>query len=157
MHSSGSFRRICVFGKWTQNRLLGKTAPSAPYVRDGDYTFKWIAAAKCSAMAFWTLGRFQVLIVPKLTKLTKKVIGMNQVKIILRASPSGSSAILHSLSQIIVLFVSGSVGAHFRFGILGFPVAANAAHDDAIFFARVCASRVLPVPCSHRFVLSKQN
>ena len=82
---------------------------------------------------------------------------MHQAKIILRASPSGSSAIRHSLSQIIVLFVSGSVGTHFRSGKLGFPVVANAAHDDPIFFASACASGVFPVPCSHRFVLSKQN
>ena len=76
---------------------------------------------------------------------------------ILRASPSGSSTMRHSLSQIIVLLVSGSVGCHFKPGRLGFPVAANAAQDEAIFFANACASGVLPVPCSQRFVLSKQN
>ena len=31
----------------------------------------------------------------------------------------------------MVLFVSGSVGAHFSPGLLGFPVAANAAHAHA--------------------------
>jgi len=76
---------------------------------------------------------------------------------ILRASPSGSFPMRHSLSQIIVLFVSGSVSDHFNPGIAGFPVAANAAQDAAIFFANVCASGVLPVPCSHLLVLSKQN
>ena len=76
---------------------------------------------------------------------------------ILRASASGSSAMRQSLSQIIVRLVSGSVGAQFNPGMLGFPVAANAAHDAAIFFASACASGVLPVPCSQRFVLSKQN
>jgi hypothetical protein len=59
---------------------------------------------------------------------------------ILRASPSGSFAMLHSLSQIIVLFVSGSVGDHFKPGMLGFPVAANAAQDAAIFLASASAS-----------------
>src|SRR5690349_5096505 len=76
---------------------------------------------------------------------------------ILRASPSGSSAMRQSLSQIIVLFDSGSVAVHFNPGMLGFPVAANAAHEDAIFFASAWASGVLPVPCSQRLVLSKQN
>jgi hypothetical protein len=76
---------------------------------------------------------------------------------ILRASPSGSSTMRHSLSQTIVLLVSGSVGSHFKPGTLGLPVAANAAHDEAIFFASACASGVLPVPCSQRLVLSKQN
>src|SRR5215469_15903614 len=76
---------------------------------------------------------------------------------ILRTSPSGSSTILLSLSHTMALFVSGSVGAHFNPGLLGFPVAAKAAHDDAIFFANTCASGVFPVPCSHLFVLSKQN
>ena len=63
----------------------------------------------------------------------------------------------HSLSQIIVRLVFGSVGCQVSSGKLGLPVAANAAHDDAIFFANACASGVLPVPCSQRFVLSKQN
>ena len=76
---------------------------------------------------------------------------------ILRASPSGSSTMRHSLSQIIVLLVSGSVGSHFKPGRLGFPVAVNAAHEEAMFFASACASSVLPVPCSQRLVLSKQN
>src|SRR6476659_5323271 len=76
---------------------------------------------------------------------------------ILRASPSGSSSMRHSLSQLIVLLVSGSVGSHFKPGTLGVPVAANVAHDEAIFFASACASGVLPVPCSQRFVLSQQN
>ena len=82
---------------------------------------------------------------------------MDQARMMLRASFSGSSAIRDSLSQIIVLFDSGSVDAQVKPGILGLPVAANAAHDDAIFFASACASRVFPVPCSHRLVLSKQN
>src|SRR5580704_2851403 len=81
----------------------------------------------------------------------------DQVRMILRASPSGSFTMLHSLSQIIVLFVSGSVGDHFKPGMLGFPVAANAAQDAAIFLASACASGVFPVPCSHLLVLSKQN
>src|SRR6185295_15413505 len=81
----------------------------------------------------------------------------DQAKMILRASASGSFAIRHWSSQIIVLLVSGSVASHFRPATLGFPVAANAAHDDAIFFASACASGVLPVPCSQRLVLSKQN
>ena len=63
----------------------------------------------------------------------------------------------HSLSQIIVRFVFGSLGCQVSLGKLGLPVAANVAHDDAIFFAYACASGVLPVPCSQRFVLSKQN
>jgi hypothetical protein len=63
----------------------------------------------------------------------------------------------HSLSQIIILFVSGSVGNYFKPGMLWSPVAANAAQNAAIFFASACASGVLPVPCSHRLVLSKQN
>jgi hypothetical protein len=77
-----------------------------------------------------------------------------QVKMILRASPTGSFTMRHSLSQIIVLFVSGSVGDHCKPGIVGFSVAANAAQDAAIFFASACASGVFPVPCSHRLVLS---
>ena len=81
----------------------------------------------------------------------------DQVRMILRASPSGSFIMRHSLSQIIVLFVSGSVGDHFRPGMLGFPVAANVAQDAAIFLASACASGVFPVPCSHLLVLSKQN
>src|SRR5215469_13342621 len=76
---------------------------------------------------------------------------------ILRACPSGSFTMRQSLSQTIVLFASGSVGCQFKVGIDGLPVAANAAHDEAIFFASACASGVLPVPCSHRLVLSKQN
>jgi hypothetical protein len=36
-------------------------------------------------------------------------------------------------------FVSGAVGARFSSGMLGFPVAAKAAQDDAIFFANACA------------------
>ena len=60
----------------------------------------------------------------------------DQVKMILRASPSGSFTMRHSLSQIMVVLVSGSVGAHFKPDMLGFPVAANAAQDAAIFFAR---------------------
>src|SRR5579863_2504593 len=81
----------------------------------------------------------------------------DQVRMILRASASGSFTMRHSLSQIIVLFVSGSVGDHFKPGTLGFPVAANAAQDAAIFLASACASGVFPVPCSHLLVLSKQN
>src|SRR5512146_1334234 len=76
---------------------------------------------------------------------------------ILRASPSGSLIIRHTLSQTIVLLVSGSAGSHFKPGMLGFPVAAKAAQAEAIFFANACASGVLPVPCSQRLVLSKQN
>jgi hypothetical protein len=38
----------------------------------------------------------------------------DHVKMILRASPSGSFTIRHSLSQIIVLLVSGSVGCQFK-------------------------------------------
>jgi hypothetical protein len=76
---------------------------------------------------------------------------------ILRASPSGSSTIRHRLSQIIVRLVSVSVGLQVKPGKLGFPVEAKAAQDDAIFLAKACASGVLPVPCSHRLVLSKQN
>jgi hypothetical protein len=63
----------------------------------------------------------------------------------------------HSLSQIIVRLVFGSLGCHASFGKPGLPVAANVAHEDAIFFANAWASGVLPVPCSQRFVLSKQN
>jgi len=70
---------------------------------------------------------------------------------IVRAFASGSSAILRSLSQIIVLLVSGSVGFQVRQGMLGSPVAAKEAQDAAIFFASTCASGVLPVPCSQRF------
>src|SRR6185437_5641716 len=81
----------------------------------------------------------------------------HQLNMILRASSSGSFAMWHSLSQTIVLFDSGSVPSHFRPGTLGLTVAANAAQDEAIFFASACASGVLPVPCSQRFVLSKQN
>ena len=63
----------------------------------------------------------------------------------------------HSLSQTIVRLVFGSVGCHASLGRLGLPVAANLAHDDAIFFAKACASGVWPVPCAQRLVLSKQN
>jgi hypothetical protein len=52
---------------------------------------------------------------------------------ILRPSPSGSSAIRHSLSQIIVLLVSGPVDAHFKPSILGFPVVANAGRSRTRF------------------------
>ena len=41
----------------------------------------------------------------------------------------------HSLSKIIVRFVFGSVGCQASLGRLGLPVAANVAHEDAIFFA----------------------
>ena len=82
---------------------------------------------------------------------------MHYARMIFRASASGSSTIRHWLSKIIVLFFSGSDGAHFNSGLLGSPVAANFAHADAIFFASACASGVFPVPCSQRFVLSKQN
>jgi hypothetical protein len=63
---------------------------------------------------------------------------------ILRASASGSSDIRRSLSQIIVLLVSGSVAVHFRPGILGSPVAAKEAQEAAIFYASTCASGVFP-------------
>jgi DNA-binding transcriptional LysR family regulator len=56
-------------------------------------------------------------------------------KMILRASASGSFSIRISLSQTIVLFVSGSEGSHLTSEVLGLPLAANAAHDEAIFFA----------------------
>ena len=59
----------------------------------------------------------------------------DQVKMILRTSPSGSFTRRQSLSQIIVRLVSGSVGCQVKPGTLGFPVAAKAAQDDAIFFA----------------------
>src|SRR5689334_19608024 len=86
-----------------------------------------------------------------------KLISNDQLKMILRASPCGSFTIRQSLSQSMVLFVSGSDGSQGMPGMLGLPVAAKAAHDEAIFFARIWASGVLPVPCSQRFVLSKQN
>src|SRR6185437_11371155 len=76
---------------------------------------------------------------------------------ILRASARGSFSIRISLSQIIVLLLSGSVGSQDNPGRLGSPDAANVAHDAAIFLANACASGVLPVPCSQRLVLSKQN
>jgi len=63
----------------------------------------------------------------------------------------------HWFSQTIVLLVSGSVASQINPGTLGFPVAENTAQDEAIFFANACASGVLPVPCSQRLVLSKQN
>ena len=59
----------------------------------------------------------------------------DHVKMILRTSPSGSFTMRQSLSQIIVRLVCGSVGCQVKPGTLGFPVAAKAAHDDAIFFA----------------------
>src|SRR5690349_2155456 len=93
----------------------------------------------------------------RLEKVPKTPACLCHVRMIFRASPSGSFTIRHSLSQTIVLFVSGSLGAQFNPEMLGFPVAANAAHADAILFASACASTVLPVPCSQRFVLSKQN
>ena len=80
-----------------------------------------------------------------------------QLKMILRASLSGSSTIRHWLSQTMVLLLSGSVGNQCNSGRLGFPLAANAAQAAAIFFASAWASGVLPVPCSQRLVLSKQN
>src|SRR5436853_1118237 len=86
-----------------------------------------------------------------------RLISNYQLKMILRAAPSGSFTIRQSLSQIMVLFVSGSVGSQAMPGMLGLPVAAKAAQEEAIFFASACASGVLPVPCSQRFVLSKQN
>ena len=76
---------------------------------------------------------------------------------ILRASPSGSLTMRHSLSQIIVRLVSGSVASQVKPGMLGIPVVAKAAQDAAIFLANAWASGVLPVPCSQRLVLSKQN
>ena len=73
---------------------------------------------------------------------TSRMGQMDYANMILRASPSGSSAIRHLLSQIIVLLFSELVGSHLRPGMLGFPVAANAAHDAAIFFPNACASGV---------------
>ena len=87
----------------------------------------------------------------------QQIARQDQVNMIVRAFASGSSAIRHSLSQTIVLLVSGSVGCHFRPGMLGSPFAAKESQEAAIFFANTCASGVLPVPCSQRFVLSKQN
>ena len=62
-----------------------------------------------------------------------------------------------SLSQTMVLLVSGSVGSQVSPGWLGLPVRAKFAQALAIFFASACASGVFPVPCSQRRVLSKQN
>jgi len=76
---------------------------------------------------------------------------------ILRTSPSGSSAMAHWLSKIMLLLLTGSVTVHASPGMLGFPDAANVAQALAIFFASACASGVFPVPCSQRLVLSKQN
>src|ERR1039457_6489624 len=84
-------------------------------------------------------------------------VDFTQLNRILRISPSGSSTMRDSSSKIMVLQLSGSVGAHVNPGWLGFPVRAKLAHAVAIFFASACASGVLPVPCSHRLVLSKQN
>src|SRR6185312_5942271 len=81
----------------------------------------------------------------------------DQVWMILRASPSGSLTMREVLSKTMVLLVSGSLGSHATPGTLGLPVRANSAHAPAIFFASACASGVLPVPCSQRLVLSKQN
>ena len=63
----------------------------------------------------------------------------------------------HALSQTMVLLLSGPVGVQVKPGWLGLPVAAKFAQAVAIFFASACASGVLPVPCSQRLVLSKQN
>src|SRR3954464_6996629 len=86
-----------------------------------------------------------------------KLISKDQLKITLRASPSGSFTIRQLLSQSMVLFVSGSDGSQAMPGTLGLPLAAKAAQEAAIFFASIWASGVSPVPCSQRFVLSKQN
>src|SRR5690242_19770210 len=51
----------------------------------------------------------------------------------------------------------GSLAVQVRPGWLGLPVRAKFTHAVAILFASACASGVLPVPCSQRFVLSKQN
>ena len=69
-----------------------------------------------------------------------KLISNDQLKMILRASPSGSFTIRQSLSQSMVLFVSGSDGSQGRPGMLGLPFAAKAAQEEAIFFASACAS-----------------
>ena len=81
----------------------------------------------------------------------------SQTTMILRALPSGSLTMRHSLSKIIVWLLSGSVGCQLTSETDGLPVAAKAAHEEAILRARACASGVLPVPCSQRLVLSKQN
>ena len=62
-----------------------------------------------------------------------------------------------SLSKTMVWQRVGSLGVHFRPGWLGLPVRAKLAHAVLIFFASAWASGVFPVPCSHRFVLSKQK
>src|SRR5581483_7624432 len=62
-----------------------------------------------------------------------------------------------SLSKIMVWQRVGSLGVHFRPGWLGSPVLAKFAHAVLIFLASAWASGVLPVPCSHRLVLSKQK
>ena len=74
-----------------------------------------------------------------------------------RGSPSGSFTIPLWLSKTIVRSWSGSDGVHIKPGWLGLPVRAKLAHAVAIFLASACASGVLPVPCSHRLVLSKQK
>ncbi len=62
-----------------------------------------------------------------------------------------------SLSKTMVGHWPGSNGVHSRPSWLGFPVPAKVAQAPAIFLARACASGVLPVPWSQRFVLSKQK
>src|SRR6185437_14151912 len=86
-----------------------------------------------------------------------ELFAIDHVRTILRASLSGSFTMRHSLSNTMVLFVSGSVGSQVKPGWLGFPVRAKLAHALAIFLASACASTVLPVPCAQRSVLSKQN
>src|SRR5512136_784663 len=62
-----------------------------------------------------------------------------------------------TLSNIIVCPRTGSNGVQVNPGWLGLPVRAKLAQAVAIFFASACASGPLPVPCSQRFVLSKQK
>src|SRR5262249_3559846 len=79
------------------------------------------------------------------------------ISTILRSSPSGSSTIRQRLPKTIVWQRVGSLGVHVNPGWLGLPVRAKLTQAVAIFLASACASGVLPVPCSQRFVLSKQN
>jgi hypothetical protein len=59
----------------------------------------------------------------------------DQLKMILRAGPSGSFTIRQSLSHSMVLSVSGSVASHWMPGMLGWPLAAKAAQQAAMFLA----------------------
>ena len=72
-----------------------------------------------------------------------KLISNDQLKIILRASPSGSFTIRQSLSQSMVLFVSGSDGSQGTPGMLGLTAAQSNLVTWRAELVETVAARVL--------------